>query len=196
MRKIVALFLLALCAASGIAFPSPSVSYACDCAEPNPAEALANAKLVFTGEVLRVKKQERQARVLGPIEHREANHFKVTESWKGAEQTELIVFDRGSEASCGIDFQVGARYLVYAYQERNGDAYTGQCSVKELTAAASDLRVLGPGVEPQTIFIKDHRPRRLSFRDYRGELVLLGVGLVVLSTAALLVRRRRRRKNG
>ncbi|MFC4099498.1 hypothetical protein [Paenibacillus xanthanilyticus] len=191
MKKIVLFFLLALYAAAGIAIPLPSVSYACDCATPNPSEALASAKFVFTGEVLRVKKQKRRAGVLGPIEYREANHFKVTASWKGADHTELIVFDRGSEASCGIHFQVGARYLVYAYQERNGDAYAGLCSVKGLSAAARDLRVLGPGVEPRTIVNLDDNRRQLSLRD--GALILLSSGLVAVLISAFLVRRRRHR---
>ncbi|MFB9330362.1 hypothetical protein ACFFSY_30825 [Paenibacillus aurantiacus] len=194
MRKSIALFFLALYAAAGIAIPSPSVSYACSCADVQPDEALAGAKLVFAGEVLRVKEQQRPAGILGPIEYREANQFKVTALWKGVDQSEQIVFDNGSESSCGIDFKVGTRYLVYAYQERNGDAYTGLCSAKELAAAGDDLRMLGPGSEPQRIVDLDGDMRWLFIQDY-GVVLLLGVlGLVVLLIAASLTWRRRRKK--
>lgn len=191
MRQTFVLFFFALYIAAGIALPAPSVSYACTCAEVKPDEALVAAKLVFAGEVLRVKERQRPAGILGPIEYREANQFKVLESWKGADQTEQIVFDSGSDASCGIDFKEGERYLVYAYQERNGDAYTGLCSTKELAAAADDLRLLGPGKQPTTIVDLDGDMRWMAIRDYRLHL-LIGCGVVLAITALLILRRRRK----
>lgn len=76
--------------------------------------------------------------------------LEVEESWKGASVEPVVVRGDGPGASCGIEFQKGERYLVFAYSGREVGAplKTGLwCSGTELinsSKAQRDLQALGP----------------------------------------------------
>lgn len=121
---------------------------ACSCAGPStPEEQLQTSDAVFSGEVLDARENPASAPPglhLGPVT------FDVGEVWKGVSEEQVVVLGYGGGGDCGIDFQEGERYLVYAaYGGQGEDATltTGICQgTKLLMAAGDDLEALGPAV--------------------------------------------------
>jgi len=122
-----------------IAFPT--TSYACKCVESkSPTEEVGESSAVFSGKVIDQldKNNGRTQSVL----------FEVKESWKGINQTQVIVVTERSSASCGYEFTAGNEYIVYA-NETDGTLTVNLCSRTELLSAASeDLEELGKGEKP------------------------------------------------
>jgi hypothetical protein len=147
-------------------FASPG--YACLCAgEPTVEESFKDASAVFTGKFLRAeyrggiknelheigleawgKKGERYE-VLVYI-------FQVDRLWKGAEAYEIVLITDntrspdGSESisDCGLGFQTGKEYLIYAYS--NGEHISANaCSrTMNIKRAASDIKRLNKLAKP------------------------------------------------
>ena len=101
------------------------------------ASALKQSDAVFVGEVIEANDAAR---------FREAR-FRVEQSWKGAESSEVIVVaPRTIEAA---HYRAGERYLVFA-SLRNGKLFTANCSrTKRIERAAADLEQLGAGKKPK-----------------------------------------------
>ncbi|WP_026909175.1 hypothetical protein [Paucisalibacillus globulus] len=122
-------------------FPMPSL--ACSCAEMSPVEdELARSVAVFYGRVLEINEESYPKKVL----------FDVKEIWKGTDQSQIIIQTGLGGGDCGIDFQVGQEYLVYANDSHlYGDEYlsTGICdrTISTLTSN-EDFEILGQGMVP------------------------------------------------
>lgn len=116
----------------------PSVCHACSCApSPPPEVAVQNASAVFAGKVLGISQQGRDLAVL----------FEVVRTWKGARQTQVIVYTGLGGAECGYGFKTGETYLVYAYGTNSLE--TGICTrTRPISAAGDDLKSLGEGAPP------------------------------------------------
>ena len=136
---------LAICAlAASAVLITSSTSFACKCAPPpGPTEALAQASAVFEAQVAQ----------LHPVELDLEVTFKVVRAWKGVDGETVRVRTRRDTAACGIPFETGKSYLVYAAQT------TAQASSIALEAlrcgrtrpaeeADEDFAVLGLGVVP------------------------------------------------
>jgi hypothetical protein len=124
-----------------VLFPMPSL--ACSCAEMSPVEdELARSVAVFHGRVLEINEDGYRKMVL----------FDVKEIWKGTDKSQIIIQTGLGGGDCGIDFQVGQEYLVYANDSHlYGDEYlsTGICdrTISTLTSN-EDLEILGQGMVP------------------------------------------------
>ncbi len=94
---------------------------ACSCATGStPEERLRKSDAVFSGKVVGVRGYffdwPGGGPSLGPVT------FDLEESWKGVSEEPVVVRGYGASASCGLDFQRGERYLVYARRgEKGGD---------------------------------------------------------------------------
>ncbi len=100
--------------AAALALWATSPAHACSCAGiPEFEASVASAEAVFSGVVESVEP-------VGDDPHwsQFAVHFEVSAAWKGLTGETVTIFTSSSSASCGIDFQVGHAYLVYA------DAYS------------------------------------------------------------------------
>jgi hypothetical protein len=115
----------------------PSISHACKCEEPPSVEQeLERSKAVFSGKVIDIKDEKNNRKIL----------FEVEETWKGADESQIILLDELS--SCSLDFFEGASYLVYAH-DFQGDLTTNICDrTKDLSSAQEDLLKLGKGSTP------------------------------------------------
>ena len=126
-------------------------AHACSCISVPLEEHLRTSDAVFSGEVVGIDENDLPPGAgpqLGKVT------FDVSDVWKGASEEPVAVYGQGPEASCGIDFEEGESYLVYAYRS-NGDGIkplqTDLCNAtKPLAAAKRDLRVLGPPTLPGT----------------------------------------------
>ncbi|MGD6832528.1 hypothetical protein ACQCT5_10215 [Sutcliffiella halmapala] len=135
LLKIGFLFLLI----SLFSLPFSSSTYACSCLPPGtPLAELEKSDAVFSGKVIEVKTDD--STLIAKI--------SVKESWKGMDSKETTVHTAIDSAGCGVNFETGKEYIVYAYQE-DGKYTTYLCSrTAELAYAHEDLNELGEGTIP------------------------------------------------
>ena len=118
-------------------------AHACSCASVPLEEYLRTSDAVFSGEVVGIDANDLSR---GPWPQLGKVTFNVSDVWKGVSEEPVAVYGQGPEASCGIDFEKGESYLVYAYRSNeDGPLETDLCNAtKPLAAAERDLGVLGP----------------------------------------------------
>ncbi len=118
-------------AAVTLAVPSPT-ALACSLAGPEPTEAeyLARADVVFEGVAGARRERDPRATLPEPVFYT----FTVDRVVKGGVGVTQEVATNASGASCGIVFQEGARYRVYA-KDVNGALRTGLGSGTRLASA-------------------------------------------------------------
>lgn len=103
--------------------------FACSCLEERPVcEAFGDAKAVFVGEVIGGKSAERMSDLLKDGSGERPFIFKVKEAFLGSKIDKEIAISTGSGfGDCGVPFQKGETYLVYAY-EYKGRLQTSICT--------------------------------------------------------------------
>ncbi|MDQ6421614.1 hypothetical protein RB620_19490 [Paenibacillus sp. LHD-117] len=126
---------------------SPKSAFACSCAMPaSVAEELGRSDAVFDGTVIAGHKPRKwfTESSADPVTWT----FEAHEIWKGKVAPTVTVTSAQSGASCGVEFQEGKRYIVYA--RGTGDSLdVSLCSRTALqSAASSDLADLGDGSIP------------------------------------------------
>lgn len=125
----------------------PREAVACSCAESGTVqENKSRSDAVFEGTAASVKSSSLS--LFGaPAKAVKAN-FQVNEVWKGHVAPSIEVVTNGSGASCGYEFQVGERYLVYAASTGNS-LEVSLCSGTILTSEANEqMALLGSGSLP------------------------------------------------
>lgn len=165
----------------------PDAGYACSCVKPPPVkEAVNKASAVFSGKVVEIKEQsglfQSSADPLKVV-------FDVKKTWKGTDQTQVIVYTASNSASCGFHFELNQEYLVYAFA-RDGKLQTTLCSrTADLASAQGDLKVLGEGQLPEKQEIPEDSTDD-NFSNYiLWSFVALGV-VVAICVVRYLFRRR------
>ena len=163
---------------------------ACSCAGGfSVQEELRDSDAVFWGEAVGVEEQGSTSSTppfLGPVT------FEVRGSWKGASQEQVVVHGQGHEASCGLDFDEGETYLVFAYhvgKGGDGPLETGLCTS---TTALSDVEAAPEALGPPTGQLPDTGgPDAWPFGD---DLTAVAVVLLasLLLTGGILAGHRRR----
>lgn len=163
--------------------PQAGEAYACSCAETRDVgETFEVSAAVFSGEVVKAEEEppDRGGRFLGPVT------FEVEETWKGAAENSVVVYGQGSEVSCGIDFERGETYLVYAGRT-DGYLTTDYCGrTKPLSFAGSEVDELNAARTPLPETGGLRLPSSLQAKIAAGAVVSM------LAAAALVSRRPRR----
>ncbi|MDX1414887.1 MAG: hypothetical protein R3293_11900 [Candidatus Promineifilaceae bacterium] len=126
---------------------APPSAYACSCmVPPPPQEAMAEATAVFSGQVTDVEISEGET--VSSADPVRAT-FAVDQVWKGAVDDIVTVGTPLSSASCGVNFEEGKEYVVYAYGGAD-ELTTNLCSrTAEMTPELEDLAALGAGTAPE-----------------------------------------------
>ena len=149
------MFTLAARLALGIALlgiwlsASAEPGYACYCAPPGtPSEALAQSHSVFRGVVTSISTVERGDGIWGSDDPVDVE-ISVSEVWKGSTSRTRTLKTVRSEVSCGFEFEIGAEYIVYAYENSS----VSLCSRTHSVAMGfhddyNDLEELGQGQAP------------------------------------------------
>jgi len=93
----------------------PQAAIACSCMRSTPEEQMERANVVFKGRVI---DQTVTTPESGPLRGLNLIRwtFAVEESQKGLAAKELVVESASNSAACGINFQMGDRYQVFANQ--------------------------------------------------------------------------------
>jgi len=120
----------------------PERSFACSCVGFTTLEAKDHADEVFRGTVTEVKKPW--------LSNNSGDQAKITlqvdEVWKGEAEQVILVYSSLFDASCGVEFEVGKTFLVFA-KYSDGWLKTSMCSgTKEVSYAGQELKDLGPGL--------------------------------------------------
>lgn len=125
----------------------PAETSACSCAElPTVAEELEQSEAVFSGKVIEITEKKAKGYMTKSV------LFEVTNTWKGLEQSQVIITTGLGGGDCGFRFIEGQEYLVYANES---DMYgeksltTIMCDrTNTLSALQEDLEFLGAGETP------------------------------------------------
>ncbi len=80
----------------------------CSCLPlPPVSKAVDEASAVFAGEVLAAKPLPGHPQIIEVV-------VTVAKCWKGDLSTEVVLWTYDTEAACGVEFDVGVDYLVFA----------------------------------------------------------------------------------
>lgn len=132
----------------------PRPARACTCSPETPEAQLAAATAVFEGRVVSIEREG--APEVGPARLRVT--FEVVQTWKAANVERLIVTTASDEAACGVAFEQGRSYLVYAIAGSGGALAAGLCGGTTLRESAdATVAALGAGVTP--VDITDEAPQ-------------------------------------
>lgn len=179
VRFVVIALVVSLLLAGG---PYAGTAHACSCAETRDVgETFDRSAAVFSGKVVKAEEKppDEGGRFLGPVT------FEVEKVWKGASENNAVVYGQGPEVSCGIDFEKGETYLVYAYRT-DGRLATDYCGrTQPLSSAGTDVGELNAarGTLPDT-----GGPTASTVKA----VIATGAALSLLVAAALVPRRSRR----
>jgi hypothetical protein len=143
---------LALLLAAFVIDPTPAD--ACSCMASGPAcQAFWSTDAVFDAMVVSVEPLPRDgaARVSVPPADYLVS-LDVRQAWKGVNPGPLEVVTSGSEASCGFEFKVGRRYLVFARSQADvGRLSVSHCSrTHEFDGTGDDAMFLASLASPET----------------------------------------------
>lgn len=180
MKKFIAIF--ALCSSFLFLMVSfPSTSSACSCAEQQSVEEeFKQSKAVFSGEVLEVK------------ENRSTNGsmsnsvlFEVSKTWKGVDETQIIITTGVGGGDCGIEFNKGEEYLVYATESTMYGENTLVSTIcdrtGELQSLQDDLTFLSEGKVPsQKVDLADELEGNPNYLYLIVGATIIGVVLIVV----------------
>ncbi len=176
-------------------------AHACSCVTRAFPEQVAGADAVLTGTA--TSREDPAGSGTGGSSASSIRwEFAVDTVHRGDLGARVTVVAAMSEASCGIAFTPGVRYVVVGTRDLIGDVETGLCTGTAPVAALSpaDLAALGPGrpVTPPAAHPPAAPPPAVPAEGARGQAVgplgflLLG-GTVTLTAGLALVAVRRRR---
>ncbi len=143
----------------------PTQVFACDCMQPGPGQVEAWSDVAFIGVVTAIDSAlpapvrmddpysgpgiEPPGGVPAPVLGGQTVHFRVESIQKGALDmtSETLVQTSLDQASCGLEFNVGERWQIYA---TGGEGYlwTGLCSGNVLLADNAGFPVLPFNLSP------------------------------------------------
>lgn len=167
----------------------PSITSACSCAELSSVEeAFERSAAVFSGKVLDIKKKKS----LKGYTYKSVL-FEVTNTWKGVEQTQIIIITGEGGGDCGFNFIEENEYLVYANESTMYGAkslVSSMCGrTNVLISSQNDLAVLGEGEVP----IEEVN---LSGEQTRNQIIIwTSLGLAFFTVILTILYRRKKRKN-
>lgn len=123
-----------------ITFTASDIS-ACSCnlligsksLEKQVKESYKQSSAVFIGEVVEIIKK--------PDVFFVEIKFKVEKTWNNESQKEITITTGQGNGDCGYKFEIGEKYLVYAYGDRN-NLGTNICQRTSLSAGNKDIEFL------------------------------------------------------
>lgn len=190
MKRTIHLILLSSLFLSFMTIFIPSSAYACSCAQPlSVEEELSRSTEVFAGRVLKVKEQRSMDGSMT-----KAALFEVIEIWKGGSESQIIIHTGSGGGDCGVHFEEGEEYLVYAYPSTMyGDKETLITIIcdrtKELVQAQEDLAILGEGKVPTEQVNLEDELNRLHPYVWITVIGIVAIGMMIFFFVRRKVRR-------
>ena len=128
----------------------PAVALACRCLPPpSPGFGMEKSDVVFVGKATDVETIEADGWLYGSFKQMMGSEqvyefetirvtLEVTTPIKAADESPLILETLASQEQCGIPFQTGKEYFVYAYRSPQGDLKTDMCTRTATVAQAAE----------------------------------------------------------
>ena len=114
-----------------------SSASACKCAVRTTEEKLAGSSMVFRGRVVDAVPLGSGSGPAMVVRYR----FDVAKIWKGAPRRTVEVSSGSIPVACGMTFDVGSEYVIYAYGEPDSLG-TGLCAGNFITSSSQALQVI------------------------------------------------------
>lgn len=138
MRNLLKFAFLSFAVCALWSFGLSNVSAQCDCVKPNitAIEEYANSSVVFTGEVIDIRKSERDK----TDQYYETVRIAVDRAWK--QDLSSFVTIKNRVFGCTQGWQKGDKYLVYGYLNDDKATYSTRCCCSrtgELEKIESDV---------------------------------------------------------
>jgi hypothetical protein len=120
-------------------FASAENSFACSClissksVKKQVKKAYKDSNAIFSGEVIEIRDDVEEGMILVKL--------KVAEFWKGDLQEEITITTYRESTMCGFIFEVGKKYLVYAYGLKDNFT-TNNCSRTTSFSDNKDVKYL------------------------------------------------------
>ena len=175
--------------------PWAGEAYACSCAGRSLTSegALRESDAVFSGEVVDIGRLPLPEEGITTLQMPGLNPvtFDVKESWKGVSGGSAVVHGQGPAPSCGLDFERGETYLVFAGrvgEGADGALQTDYCGNTLPASEETARNILGPpptGSLPETGGV----PPDSTKRDVRSSYTAPAAMLTLALAGALLVGR-------
>lgn len=174
--------------------PLAGGAHACSCAGESMSseEALRRSSAVFSGKVSEVGslKPERDGITTRVRPYLAPVTFDVNAAWKGVSGDTAVVYGQGPGVSCGLDFEIGETYLVFASGAETGKGsplQTSYCSATRQASEETARNMFGP---PAALLPETGGVSAEGVEDGTGRTrVAVMAVLVLLAAGALIVRR-------
>jgi hypothetical protein len=174
--KTIQVFTICFLVAVFINIPFPSFVSACSCAEKvSVKEEFNRSTAVFSGKVAAIEDKRQWDGYTTKLVL-----FDVIETWKGIQQSQVIIATGQGGGDCGYDFQVGKEYLVYA---KDSDMYgekgliTTICDrTNEFVHSQDDVAILGQGQLPTEQVELSNKLTGKHFYYWLLALAVVGIG--------------------
>lgn len=165
-------------------------AHACSCAGTGDAEEeLRRSDAVFSGEVVEVGELSTAGQgpmdpgmpFLAPVT------FDVKGAWKGVTGDSVVVHGQGPGVSCGLNFEPGETYLVFAGgsgEDGGGKLQTDLCSATRLASEETARNMFGPPMDslPETGGVSSE-----GTADSVGQTRIAAIAALVLLAAGTLI---------
>ena len=149
----------------------PETSSACDCVKlSSPKEEFERSAIVFSGKVVEINEKQDGS-------GSKAVRFELSNTFKGHAQSQVVIRTGLSDANCGIKFEKGQEYLVYAYESTMYGAESLVSTIctrtNKLVYAQEDLKFLGKG---KPLIKKEN----VSSNVDNGQQINMWIGIIVV----------------
>jgi hypothetical protein len=197
MRRVLSFAFVTAAIASATIVSAASPAGACGCEAVDDAVAFANADAVFIGQIIRTH----PARDGGEVE---VEIFTVSDVFKGEVDREQGIVTPVMSPGCGIDFQSGDAFIVFASTTTSNDRitvedgflYTEACAGTRAVTADTDLAFAGVPTSPNDVGAPSTAEIRAQMGDPRSSIfpeafIFVGVLGFILALAAWFSRKNR-----
>ncbi|NEU31742.1 hypothetical protein GN156_13305 [bacterium LRH843] len=164
----------------------PSMTSACSCVESSVEEQFDRSTAVFSGKVIDIREKKSKGRASKSV------LFEVIETWKGVQQSQIIITTGLGGGDCGIDFKEGEEYLVFASESTMYGTISLVSIICDgtdnLSSSYDDLAILGEGQPP----IEEVD---LSGNQNGNQMYIWGTVLIALGIFVTILFKKRRKSN-
>lgn len=178
--------------------PNIKITYACDCAfETDHKKALEESDVVFDGIVDSRKLPGRSVFGTSSSDNKVKFTFSVNGSWKGEIEKKVSVYTAQASASCGYEFEVGRRYVVFGSYKGDNINVSFCSATKELSDSSPVLEELGPYEVISNTYLyepSDSTEHAKSYETYTTVLIIVFCSLFILLVVGMLIYRTKKKQ--
>lgn len=191
-KKVIALTVFLTIFITALTFiHAPQSALACSCAMPGTVqEEYKKFDFIFFGEAItRQSNKIAQLFKLSNVNEPYVTTFDVRAVYKGKVHETTYIYSGMGGGDCGIEFQAGTDYVVFARAGINGDLTASICSLTQQTHASSSVIVDLTSIASPTAPIPDEA------RLFSGGAILRIIVIILIGVIAFVIFRRKLKRS-